>query len=68
MSYFAQDGQTFNLTKRGQTISTVRVFGVAPFEPEKAKKAAAAIAALAAKMKPSKRNGATSIIRALRDA
>jgi len=68
LSHLVQQGQTFNLTKRGQDIATVRIFGAATFDADKAQAAAIAIAAIAAKMKPSKRNGATGIIRALRDA
>lgn len=64
----AHSSETFTLTNRGHNVATVRVFAQASFDPVKAKEAAQRIAALAAKVKPSKRNGATAIIRSIRDA
>lgn len=53
LSHLAQQGQSFSLTKRGQAVATVRIFGVAPFDADKAQAAALAMAELANKMKPS---------------
>jgi len=66
-----QQGEPVELTRRGQSIATLRVFAKPKVDREAAIKAAHDIrelsARLAAKRKPSKRHGATKAVRDLRD-
>ena len=61
--------QQVEVTNRGRTVGTLRVFAEAKVDREKAKEAARGIRELARKIgaKPSKKHGATAEIRRLRD-